>query len=636
MKQYISIVLLLVLSFTVSKAQQDSKELIRLGDKFLKIKQYRKALPFFEQVLKTDSTNITAVYKASICHLYRYSKEQALKGFQLVYQKDSTYDKYLYYWLGRAHHLNYSFDKALSFYSKYKTKLTKWDTRQKEVDWYMEQARRARDYVNHPKNFLITNLGPNINSSYSEHSPVAALTDSLLLFTSRRDKVNTKEDLDGEPFEDIFVVRRLPDGTWSTPELFEVNTSGHDACIQFFDNDQKLFIYRQTRGGDIYYVEKKEGIWQSPKKFPVINTRGFESDAFMTADGSTVYFATNRFKKLGDLDIYYVTKKPDSTWSKPKMLKGRINTDEDEDAPFISADGKTMYFSSRGHSSMGGYDVYKTTMGADGKWSKPENLGYPINTPDDDVYYYLSAVTNHAYISSYRSGGYGEKDLYEITPVESVTIAGSIVEEKTNKPLDGYQIEWVPIQPVFSAASSSTISSTGSYSSALISANQYIVNVKKEGKVVYLDTLQVPVFDTVGDTLHYPILVPFHGNPADTITPPVIKPKVYTDNVYFAKKSPELDTKTKKQLDIFIAYVKQHKEVQAVISGHADETGGVEFNKKLSEARAQAVYDYLKTNGVPVERIEIRSFGDAKPVGDNTTEEGKALNRRVEIFAELL
>lgn len=622
---------------TLSLSAQENKELIRIGDKYLKNKQYRKALPFFEQALKTDSTNITAIYKSSICHLYRYSKEKSLQGFLKVYAVDSTYDKFVYFWMARAYHLNYQFDNALKYYSMYKTKLAKWDTRQKEVDWYMEQARRAREFTSNPKNFVVQNLGNQVNSSYSEHSPVASLSDSILLFTSRRDKDNSKEDFDGEPFEDIFIVKKQGDGTWSAPELFEINTSGHDACIQFFDNDQKLFIYRQTRGGDIYVVEKVDGQWQNPKKFPVINTRGFESDAFMTADGSTVYFATNRYKKLGDLDIYYVTKKSDSSWTKPKMLKGRINTDEDEDAPFITADGKTMYFSSRGHNSMGGYDVYKTVLGPDGKWSKPENLGYPINTPDDDVYYYLSGTSNHAYMSSYRDGGFGEKDLYEIIPVESVVIVGTVTEEKTNKVLDKYDMVLQPLSGSMpNAKEATTVTQQGNYNTSVLSANAYLLKISKDGKVLKTDTLKVPIVDHVGDTIRYNLVVPFHGNPADTIPPPVIKPKVYTDNVFFAVKSYAFDAKAKKQLDKFIEYVKQHKEVQAVISGHADESGGDDINQKLSEDRAKAVYDYLKSHGVPVDRIEIRSFGDTKPLGDNTTEAGKALNRRVEIFAELL
>lgn len=630
--------LLFFFCVTISlSAQDNNKEFIRIGDKYLKNKQYRKALPFFEQVLKADSTNTTAIYKASICHLYRYSKEKSLQGFLKVYAADSTYDKFVYFWMARAYHLNYQFDNALKYYAMYKTKLAKWDIRQKEVDWYMDQARRAREFTSNPKNFVVLNLGGQINSSYSEHSPVASISDSILLFTSRRDKENNKEDFDGEPFEDIFIVKRQADGTWSTPELFEINTSGHDACIQFFDNDQKLFIYRQTRGGDIYVVEKINGQWQNPKKFPVINTRGFESDAFMTADGSTVYFATNRYKKLGDLDIYYITKKSDSSWTKPKMLKGRINTDEDEDAPFITADGKTMYFSSRGHNSMGGYDVYKTVLGPDGKWSKPENLGFPINTPDDDVYYYLSGTNSHAYMSSYRDGGFGEKDLYEIIPVESVVYVGLVTEEKTNKVLDNYEILLQPLSGSMpNAKGASTVTQQGYYKTSILSANSYTFIVRKDGKDVWNDTLQVPIIDHPEDTIRYNIVVPFHGNPADTIPPPVIKPKVYNDNIFFAVKSYAFDAKAKKQLDKFIEYVKQHKEVQAIISGHADESGGDDLNKKLSEDRAKAVYDYLKSHGVPVDRIEIRSFGDTKPLGDNTTEAGKALNRRVEIFAELL
>jgi len=644
MRTKLSIVIVFLFFCITNVLAQDTKLLLRTGDKSLRNRHYRKALPFYNQVLKTDPENLEALYKSGICNLYRYSKENALLNFQKVYSKDSTYDKNLYYWLGRAYHQNYKFPEALKFYAMYKTKLTKWDSRQKEVDFYTDQVKRARDYVSNPKNYLVKNLGPVINSSYSEHSPVTSLNDTTILFTSRRDKVTgTKEDFDGEPFEDIFVSKRNAKGEWSEPTLLNLNTTGHDASIQLFDNDTKLFVYRYLKGGDIYLTEKVNGEWQTPKRFANINTRDFESDAFITPDGNTVFYATNHYKKNADLDIYFITKKGDNSWSKPKQLKGRINSYEDEDAPFITADGKTMYFSSRGHNGMGGYDVFKSVMDENGKWSKPENLGYPINTPDDDVYYYRSSVSNRAFLSSYRDGGFGEKDIYEIIPVESVDINGTVLEEKTNKPIQSAAITFIPQEKASKNAIGNTaiLKSNGSFAAPLLSNNGYKVVITKGKDTLSVDTVSVPLFEEKGKVYLKNFYVPFTGNPMDTVTVkkdtvvPVRVPPKKLEVIYFATNSYELGPASKGKLQDIVDFINANPGTFVVIYGFTDGSGSEALNLHLSENRADAIRDYLKSRGIPLERIkQTEAFGAQKPVANNDTEEGKAKNRRVEVTIE--
>jgi len=643
MRTKLSIVVVFLFCCITNLLAQDLKVLLHTGDKSLRNRHYRKALPLYNQVLKTDPENLDALYGAGICNLFRYSKESALQNFEKIYSKDSLYNKNLYYWLGRAYHQNYQFSDALKYYAMYKTKLTKWDSRQKEVDFYMDQVKRARDYVANPKDYLVKNMGPAINSSYSEHSPVTSLNDTVLLFTSRKDKLTgTKEDFDGEPFEDIFVSNRSTGGQWSEPALMNLNTTGHDASIQLFDNDTKLFVYRYLKGGDIYVTEKVNGAWAAPTRFANINSRDFESDAFITPDGNTVFYATNHYKKTADLDIYFITKKGDGSWSKPKQLKGKINSLEDEDAPFITPDGKTMYFSSRGHNSMGGYDVFKSVMDENGKWSKPENLGYPINTPDDDVYYYRSSVSNRAYLSSYRDGGFGEKDIYEIIPVEYAEIKGLVLEEKTNKAIQSAAITFIPQEHSSKNANANTaiLNASGNFAAPLLSNNIYKVVITKGRDTLSVDTIAVPLFEDKGKEYRKNFYVPFSGNPADTITVkkdtvvPVRIPPKKLEVIYFATNSYDLGPASKGKLQGLVDFMNVNPGTFSVIYGFTDGSGSEQLNKDLSANRADAIREYLKSRGVDPNRIKTEAFGANKPVASNDTEEGKAKNRRVEVTIE--
>lgn len=631
--------------FTALCYAQNNSLLFRKGNTCYKKGQYKNAYPFYEQILKTDSTNLKALYRAGVCNLFRYSKEQALINFEKVYTVDPSYDKYLTYWLGRANHLNFNFDQAIDFYTTFLRTISTKSIQYQEVKRYIYQATCARDYVANPSNNYVRNLGAVINSGFSDHSPITSITDTFILFTSRRTTLpDAKEEFDGEPFEDIFYSFRNEKGEWSRPESFHLNTTGHDASIQLFDNDTKLYIYSYLHDGDIYLVEKKNDVWQTPTAVEEINSIDFEADAFMTSDGKIIYFASNHLKKNGDLDICFITKDSTGNWSKPKLLPSVINTDEDEDAPYITSDGKTMYFSSRGHTSMGGYDVFKSVQDSTGTWGKPVNMGYPINTPDDDLYFCLSSKSSRAFMSSYRTGGYGEKDIYEIIEIEPVLVDGLLLDENQKRIEDGqYKVSIVPLESASKNALSQTVNvaANGIFNATCLSDNSFKVVVMHLSDTLSTDTLTLYLQEEKNQHVKYSLIIPSVKKDIDTTVTPVRADTVIIPAaariekvIYFASNSSAIGPASKNELREIISQVQKDSVTRILIDGHADGSGPEKINTKLAEARANSVKEYLIAKGVDASRIRVRSFGSRHPIASNETEAGRSKNRRVEIVVE--
>jgi hypothetical protein len=234
-----------------------------------------------------------------------------------------------------------------------------------------------------------------------------------LIFTSRRTENKQGDEITpkGDSYENVYVSNN-ENGIWSKPKLMDRNLNSrrqHTSNVQLFDNDNKMLVYKSVKFGSLFMSEKQGNSWSKPKKFNnYLNTDRFEPNGFVIKDESVVYFASGRESRNGNLDLFVSRKTEDSTWSEPERLPALINTDADEDAPFLSEDGNTLYFSSRGHDSMGGYDVFKTTYSPGSRsWSKPVNMGYPFSTPADDIYFVTDSLNTISYVTSNRNGTTG-------------------------------------------------------------------------------------------------------------------------------------------------------------------------------------------------------------------------------------
>lgn len=354
-----------------------------------------------------------------------------------------------FFYLGRAYHLDYQFDNAIAAYRKY-LELDRGVNREKreEVEWMIQTCLNGKLVVESPISAEKKNLGKVINSIYDEYSAVLDASESLMIFTSRRPtSTGGLLDLDDKYFEDIFVSQKK-DGEWTKPVSIgkNINTEGHEATIGLSADGQELYIYRDDFGdGNVYVSRLKGSSWTEPVQLNEnINSPFRETHATVSADGQTLYFTSDR-SGMGGMDIFRSKRLPTGEWAVAENLGEVINTKYSEEAPFIHPDGKTLFFSSKGHSSMGGYDIF-FSIEENGKWSTPMNIGSPMNTADDEYFFVMSTDGKRAYYSSSSGDGIGGKDIYIVNldtdrEVPLTVYKGEIVKDKSGKRPEGVSIK---------------------------------------------------------------------------------------------------------------------------------------------------------------------------------------------------
>jgi hypothetical protein len=422
----------LLFSFSIIQVQgQTKKELSRYeiqAKENFDAKKFKEALPLYVLLDSIKPGTPSFIYNIIVCYMGTNSHENGLiyieKGKPLADLMPADFHLYA----AKAYHVNYKFDEAKKSYNNYLTFLKK----NKKVDANLlkfverdiQMCDNALELIANPLDIEIKNLGPVINSQYSDYGPVISADESTIIFTSNRPNSTTvfSNDSPSEYLDDIYVSYKTNKG-WSEPVNIgtNINTQGHDAAVALSADGQKLLIYRSDKGnlglsstGDIWISELQGDVWTKAVKLPAdINTKSWEPSASFSADERTLFFSSDRKGGLGGTDIYSVKKLPTGEWAVPMNLGPSINTPYNEDSPFMHPDGKTLYFASEGHKSMGGYDIFMSEYDQELKtWSVPKNLGYPINTPHDDIYFSWSADGTTAFFSSYRKDGQGEVDIY--------------------------------------------------------------------------------------------------------------------------------------------------------------------------------------------------------------------------------
>ena len=364
--------------------------------------------------------------------------ETAVSKYPMKKKKNSEAIESRFY-LGQAYHLNYNFNKAIETLEALKNEIP---PHQKDllsqIDKELQYNYNALELSKHPLKFKITNLGPTINTPYDEHSPVVSADETVLIFTSNRKGTGDLQTPDGLYYEDLYISQ-FRHNQWTEAENMglPINTEGNNASICLSADGKTLLIYQHDGiSGDIYKSEMTFDGWSTPEKLPrPINSQYSETHASISVDGNTLFFSSDRPGGFGKKDIYMVRKLPDGEWGKIINLGPAVNTDGDEESPFIHPDGKTLYFCSTEHKSMGGYDIFKTTLNDSSEWSTPVNIGYPINTPDDDLFYIPTANGLRVYFASRRAGGEGRSDIYliefdENDPRSLGVVAGYIFNKK--------------------------------------------------------------------------------------------------------------------------------------------------------------------------------------------------------------
>lgn len=477
------------------------------------------ALHTFILLYKYDTTNANLAYFVGDLYLKTQThKAEALPYLEKAalhvtsrYRPDDPYEKDApppaYYDLARAQHLNYQFDQAIDNFTKFRKLLPKKDDRQIDIDYWIMCCNNGKMLMKTPVACKIVNIGDSVNSIYPDYCPVLTADEQELYFTSRRPiPSDSTKDIEGYYYEDVWYSHAKPDGSWSSAINIgaPVNTAGNDATVSISPDGQTMFVYKDNTEGDgnIFATYKSGNQWSYPTFIDsansgVINSSAHEPSASETPDGQTLYFVSDRPGGLGGTDIYRVSIQDNGAWGSPTNLGPTINTKYDEEAPYIHSDDSTMFFSSKGHNTMGGYDVFITHLNNKGGFSEPQNMGYPINTPDDDIYFRLSGDGKRGYYTSIRPGGYGEKDIYEVLftnplPVEPVAVLVGYIKSPDGGPLTSTVL-------VSTTASGSTVASkvrvnpkTGKFLQVLRPNTNYDVKIISNGQTVSNQPFYLP------------------------------------------------------------------------------------------------------------------------------------------------
>lgn len=424
------VVCLLFSSVTFAQRKVDKnahfKRVYPVANEQLGENKANRAIKNFLDLLEIDPQNSHISYKVGRCYLLLNGKKSEAVPYlekSVVHTSSSAKENYketnapldAYFYLARAYHLDSQFDNAIAAYRKYMTVDKSIDKdRKAEIEWMIQTCLNGKLIVESPISARTENLGPNINSIYDEYSAVVDAAESMLIFTSRRPtSTGGFLDVDDKYFEDIFVSQK-ENGEWGKPISIgsKINTEGHEATIGLSADGQELYIYRDDFGdGNIYVCELKGSSWSEPKQLnDNVNSPFRETHASVSADGQTLYFTSDRSGE-GGMDIFRSRRLPTGEWGVSENLGSVLNSKYDEEAPFIHPDGKTLFFSSKGHNSMGGYDIFFSIYENE-KWSTPMNVGHPMNTADDEYFFVMSADGHRAYYSSSNGKGMGGKDIF--------------------------------------------------------------------------------------------------------------------------------------------------------------------------------------------------------------------------------
>jgi outer membrane protein OmpA-like peptidoglycan-associated protein/Tol biopolymer transport system component len=481
---------------------------------------------------------------------------------------------------------------------------------------YLESSAKEQ-YVNWNQKKIkanINNIGKHINSSFADYAPVINADGSIMYFTSRRPITEKQKIKNRVAPESIYATSfDAEKKIWTKPKLLAppINEPNRFNSIVGISNDGgRMLLYRDDKYGDgnIFESFLNGQEWSTPVPLPEpINSKHIETSASLSPDGKTIYFVSNRSGGQGNLDIWHCTKNSQGQWGEAKNLGDLVNTPEKEEGVFIHPDGKTLYFSSKGHGGEGGYDIFYTQL-QNGEWTKPQNLGDAVNSPDDDVYFVMEANGKIGYYSSVREGGMGEKDIYRIefsSPEKELEngplltlFKGFVIDKESSQPLKA-EIVIVDLEKNEQITTLNTNSSSGSFLISLPSGKNYGINVKKEGYLFYSDNMNIPTEASYKEIIKTVMLEKLK-----------MGSKIILRNIFYDYDKATLRDESKNELDRLYDLLTKNPNLKVELSSHTDSRGSDAYNLKLSQERAQSCVDYLIIKGIAKARIIAKGYGE--------------------------
>lgn len=647
---YITIFFILTLSLlqaqqTVAPGQLTStdKKAIKLfneAKRFYDGRQDGKAEESLKKAIKQDKNFMEPhMLMAAICLVQNRQKERA-EHLQRAIELGPNFFVENYFFLAETEFRLTELEKAKLHYQQF-LKFTRIHPDEREqAEFMLKCADFSIEARKHPLSIQFRNMGEAVNSSEFDYFPTITADEQNLYYTRRLPCASCI----GSWQEDLFLAKAGPQG-WSTGRVVqELSSQGNEGAPSVSADGNYMFItMSQEMGGgymggnakgfgscDIFYTQKINGRWTKPVNLgPSINSAQWESQPSFSSDGKTLYFVRGNPLRNGtvkNIDIFYSVVEADGKFGTAQRLPENINSKDEEESVFIHPDNQTLYFSSRGHVGMGGADIFMSRRKADGNWGDPVNLGFPVNSADDENSLLVSPSGRMAYFASDREGGVGGLDLYEfelpaqLKPEPITYVKGSVYHAQTRQPLEAsFELIDLDSQKLLTRSYSQK---NGEFLVTLTANKNYLVNVSREGFLFYSDNF---ILKDLKTDFNKPFVLNIPLEPIDTGSTVELK------NVFFDVNKSELRPESCTELDKLVAFLLKNPNLKIELGGHTDNTGDKKANQLLSENRAKAVQQYLVNTGkIGVGRLSYRGYGDSRPKVPNDTAENKAKNRRTE------
>ncbi|MDX1349289.1 MAG: OmpA family protein [Putridiphycobacter sp.] len=600
-----------------------------------------EALPHYMVADSFHSKSAYLNYRIGVCYLSSTQKYKALERLEFVKATGGNEKDYpdLDFHLAQAYHLDGQFEKSIALFRGYKETLGESDAEMRFfINKKIQECKVGMELAKTPVRVWVDNLGPQVNSKYSDFGPVISADNRELYFTSRRPEGNIGKEKDetGYLYEDIYFSTREFEGDWNAAQNIgtTVNTKSHDATVGLSPDGKSLITYHgvSRKNGNLLITRKDaNGEWEKLENIgSSINTDYHEEAATLSFDEKKLFFVTDKPGGLGGHDIYMALwDEAKNTWGEPVNLGAPVNTEFDEKGVFFHPDNKTLYFSSSGHRTMGGLDIFKTEYNAEtNEWSEPVNIGYPINTPDDDVYYVVSGNERYAYFSSVREGGFGEKDIYQITflgekkeplyassglvsgalPIAERAVAENY--EKTDMVIVSGQVKDKDngggLSSVITFMDANTNEkiyevmpdANGNYMMVVETGRNYAITSTKAGYTLASENLVLRSEDEGKD-----YVVDFSMQRLEEGAEFVLR------NIYFDFDKSTLRHESVDELNRLVKIMEENPTLRIELTGHTDSRGVTWYNNALSKRRSKVARDYLVSKGIASNRIETKGMG---------------------------
>ncbi len=623
-------IIFLFFSFVISKVSaQDAamskkaRELFEKAQKAWQGRQLVEAVTLFEKVLETEPNSYETNLRLAQIYELQKNPELTRKHYARLIQlkPDAPQSATAYQWLGRYHFESERYDSAQVYYEKASALFPARSSLSRLAEKSIASSKFAQNALKSPLKIRKRSLGDTINFLGTQYFPVMTADNETLIFTG------LTENRD----ENIYVTY-LKKNHWDVPEEISaaINSENNEGTCTV-SADGRTLVFTACNRQDGYgscdlYISKKEGKdWSPPVNLGEnVNTRDWESQPSLSADGHTLYFASDRRGGQGKRDIWVTQLDEKNTWKTPRNLGPVINTSDEENAPFIHANGRTLFYASNGFPGMGGFDIFMTQL-MDTLWSEPKNIGYPINTVSDQVGLFIASDGERAYYTDDSSEkGKGRSLLYTFELPESLKelitptryAKGKVFDKKTQKPLST-GIDLYDLNTQQKVGEFSSDGQTGSFLAVLNKGSDYAFYVSKAG---YL--FKSLTFSVNDSTSFVDLDIPLEAIEKDRVE--------VLNNIFFKTGEYQLDEKSKVELDKMVDFLVHNKSVRIEISGHTDDVGSDTGNLELSKRRAQSVQEYLKKSGITADRISSLGYGESKPVALNDSDTNRQKNRRIE------